>query len=477
MPVSKKSLSSLLNSTAASCLLVISANSQAEPFTSDLPILLAESIVSDLPKTRTATASNPQTETWSVHSQATYIGQQKNNFTSPYYGQNSLLNKSQGGSANSYTMSATAFLGTRLWKNAEFYYNPEVFQGTPFNGELVGLGGFQNGELQKGSFANPVFYSARAFMRQSFNLGGEKEFVESSANQLAGEVDKNRVVVSWGKLATLDFFDQNTYSHDPRTQFQNFALFSMGAYSYAADTKGYTYGAVAEWYQDAWIAKAARLALPTVPNTAKVDYTLRKDFIDQFELTRQHEIAGKTGALRALYYQQYAYMGRFDNAITQGAQNNTTPDMTSVRQSAQRSWGYGFNIEQAITKDMGVFARWSWNSGNTETQTVDISRSLSGGVSVKGTDWSRPSDTLGIGLAINGISGSQITYLQQGGIASFIGDGALTYKKEQIVEAYYSAKVYKDLYLSIDYQRIGNPAYNASRGPVNFLGIRAHFDL
>ncbi|NBT86667.1 MAG: hypothetical protein EBT45_09300, partial [Alphaproteobacteria bacterium] len=216
--LSKDSIRTLLNSTALACLIGFSSNSQAE--------------------------QQPETERWSVHSQATYIGQQKNNFTSPYFGTNSLLNKTQGGGANSYTLSATAFLGTRLWESAEFYYNPEVFQGTPFNGELVGLGGFQNGELQKGSFANPVFYSARAFMRQSFNLGGEKEFVESSANQLAGEVDKNRVVVSWGKLATLDFFDQNTYSHDPRTQFQNFALFSMGAYSYAADTKGYTYGAV-----------------------------------------------------------------------------------------------------------------------------------------------------------------------------------------------------------------------------------------
>ena len=134
-------------------------------------------------------------------------------------------------------------------------------------------------------------------------------------------------------------------------------------------------------------------------------------------------------------------------------------------------------MEQAITKDMGVFARWSWNTGNTETQTVDISRSLSGGVSLKGARWSRASDTLGIGFAINGISGAQITYLQQGGMASFIGDGALNYKKEQVLEVYYSAKLYKDLYLTVDYQRIENPAYNASRGPVNFLGIRAHFEL
>ena len=439
-------------------------------------MVVAASTVSDSPKT-SSTASFAETERWGLHSQFTTITQQKNNFNAPYYGQNSLLNTTQGGGANSYTFSATAFLGIRLGDHAEFYYNPEVFQGAPFNSELIGLGGFQNGELQKGAFTHPVYYTARAFLRQSFNLGGARQSLESSANQLAGEIDTNRVVVSFGKFATLDFFDLNNYSHDPKTQFQNFALFSMGAYSYAADTKGYTYGAVVEWYQDAWITKAARLALPTVPNTANLDYTLHKDFIDQIELTHQHTIAGQSGALRALYYQQYAYMARFENAMALGLQNHTTPDMTSVRQSAQRAWGYGLNMEQALTHDVGIFARWSWNTGNTETQTVDISRSLSGGVSVKGARWSRPSDTLGIGFAQNAIAGSQISYLQRGGMASFIGDGALSYKPERIFETYYSAKVYKDLYLTVDFQRIENPAYNASRGPVHVIGVRGHLEM
>jgi high affinity Mn2+ porin len=124
-----------------------------------------------------------------------------------------------------------------------------------------------------------------------------------------------------------------------------------------------------------------------------------------------------------------------------------------------------------------VFGRWSWNPGTTETQTLDISKSLSGGVSIKGSSWARPDDTLGLGFAVNGISSSQITYLQQGGMTAFIGDGKLSYRSEQILETYYSAKVYKDLYLSADYQRIANPAYNSARGPVNFFGIRAHIEM
>jgi high affinity Mn2+ porin len=196
----------------------------AEALFNDGPRLVAESFVSDYPKILSSD-SFQDTENWSVHGQATYVTQQKNNFTSSYYGPNSLLNKSEGGGANSFTLSSTAFLGARLWHGGEFYYNPEMFEGKPFTGQLVGLGGFQNGELQKGSFANPVYYTARAFFRQTIGLGGETQNIESSANQLAGRIDQNRLVLSLGKFATLDFFDQNSYSHDPRTQFETSLFF------------------------------------------------------------------------------------------------------------------------------------------------------------------------------------------------------------------------------------------------------------
>jgi len=352
-----------------------------------------------------------------------------------------------------------------------------MFEGTPFNGQLVGLGGFQNGELQKGSYAPPIYYTARAFIRQTIGLGGGKEHIEGGPNQLAGNLDKNRIVLSYGKFATLDFFDQNSYSHDPRTQFQNFAIFSMGAYSYAADSKGYTYGVVAEWYQDDWILKMARLAMPTIPNTAQLDYSMTQDYGNQIELTHEHELLGQPGAVRAIYYQQHAFMGNYQSAVGIAQQTNSTPDITNTRLAAQSSWGYGINFEQSLSEDIGVFGRWSWNPGNSETQTIDISRSLSGGVSIKGASWSRPNDTVGLGFAVNGIAPIQRTYLQLGGMSPFIGDGNLSYKTEQILETFYSAKVYKDLYLSADYQRIANPAYNSARGPVNFFGLRAHIEL
>lgn len=420
---------------------------------------------------------NSLPENFNFHWQATYINHQKNNFSSNYSGRNSLLTQREGGSSHSYSFSGTAYFGARLWQGAEIYYNPETFQGIPFGRELVGLGGFQNGELQKGAFNSPVFYTARAFLRQTIALGDDREFTQGEANQLAGFNPKNKLVLSVGKLATLDYFDDNTYSHDTRSEFQNFSIFSMGAYGYASDTKGFTYGTVAELYLDHWIIKTARLALPAIPNTSDLDLTLRKNFGQQIEISRLHEINGQAGAIRALIYSQRAYMAQYSNAISIGRQRQQTPDLTVARIGGTRSWGYGLNAEQTLQENLGVFARWSWNPGTTETQTLDISNSLAGGLSLKGSSWSRPNDTLGFGMASNGISSLEIQYLKLGGLTSFLGDGNLDYRREKVIETFYSAKLKNDLYLTLDFQRIQNPGFNSKRGPVNLLGLRAHFQL
>ena len=253
----------------------------------------------------------------------------------------------------------------------------------------------------------------------------------------------------------------------------------MGAYGYAADAKGFTYGVVGELYHDDWVLRGGRLAIPATPNQLDLDYSLTQDYIDQVELTHNHKIGDKPGAFRFLLFQQHALMAAYQDAINQYYQQPSlgTPNILTARFNEQNMWGYGLNIEQAITKDIGLFARWSWNSGNTETQTLDVNSSLSGGISIKGASWGRSEDTIGLGYAINGLSSAAINYLQLGGMTMFIGDGALSYKPEQIFEAYYSYKVYKKLYLTADYQYIANPAYNSERGPIHFLGFRAHLEM
>lgn len=428
-------------------------------------------------------ATGDESEEWSLHAQSTYIEQRKNNFYSPYSsadsqaGNTSLLNRTAGDNNRSFTMSTTAFLGARLWRGAEGYYNPELFEGVPFSGALVGLGGFQNGELQKGAYIPAVTYNARAFIRQTIGLGGGEEYVpKGTVNQLGGTVDKNRLVLSWGKVSSLDFFDMNEYSHDPRVHFMNFSVFSMGAYGYAADSKGFTYGLVGEWYQDDWIIKGGRLAAPTSPNILNIDYTLTKDYVDQVEVTHKHKLSNQPGALRAVAFVQHAYMSTYQDAMVYAQQYGGAPSIFNTRKM-NTMFGYGFNAEQAIKTDVGVFTRWSWNNDQTETNTLDIGRSLALGTTIKGNGWDRPDDTYGLAFALNAVSNAEVRYLQQGGQTMFIGDGQMQYKPEQVLETYYSAKLYKELFLSADFQKITNPAYNSARGPVNVISMRLHFEL
>jgi hypothetical protein len=79
-----------------------------------------------------------------------------------------------------------------------------------------------------------------------------------------------------------------------------------------------------------------------------------------------------------------------------------------------------------------------------------------------------------VAVVRNGLSSAHRDYLAAGGHGAFIGDGRLNYRPESIVEAYYSVNVAKNAWVSLDYQRIANPAYNADRGPVNVGSIRLH---
>ncbi len=122
----------------------------------------------------------PGVARWTVHGQATVVEQGYSRFRSPYEGANSLTGASQAKN----TVSATAFVGLRLWAGAAAYFNPEVDQGFGLN-DTHGVAAFPNGEAQKASFPLPRFVPDRLFLEQTFGLGGERESVSDGPNQLA----------------------------------------------------------------------------------------------------------------------------------------------------------------------------------------------------------------------------------------------------------------------------------------------------
>ena len=422
-------------------------------------------------------------ETVSIHGQVTYNWQRHGNFSDPRgAGANSLTSSAD----KMYTFTSTAFLGMRPWTNGELYFNPEVAQGVPFGGNLVGLGGFTNGEITRAAGSSPSLYRQRLFVRHTWNRGGGVEVLEAGANQLAGSVDRNRVVLTAGNFSTLDVFDHNAYANDPRTQFMNWGGWTYAAYDYAADSRGFGWGAAFEWYQDEWAFRVGRMTGPKDPNGLPVDYAIHKRFGDQVEIEREHQLRGQPGKVRVLWWHNRAVLARFDDAsqIRQLQINRGEPayaDPTALvlaRAGEQDKHGLGLNIEQALSPAVGFFLRWMKADGKTETHAfTEADGSFATGLLVNGGVWGQADDSVGVALMHNTLSAQRRRFLALGGISFFIGDGYLDYKPETILETYYSRAVARDVWVTLDYQHVANPAYNAARGPVHVMAVRLHAEF
>jgi high affinity Mn2+ porin len=422
-----------------------------------------------------ASAAPPAPVNWEIHGQTTYIQQGYPRFRSPYLGVNSLTPWPQ----TRETFTASIFLGVKLWEGAELYYNPELLQGFGLH-DTTGAAGFPNGEAQKSNFPYPHYSTSRLFLRQTWGLGGEQETVESSYGQMAGKKDISRVTVQVGKFTVHDTFDNNTYSSDPRAHFMNWAIWAAGAFDYPADKVGLGYGAMAELNQKDWALRAGYFLVGTVPNSNEFDMRLGRRGGYMTELETRYSIADQPGKLRLIAWMHESFSGSFREALDLVAMNpGTDPtDALMATRQGRAKYGYVANLEQAITKDLGVFARWSWNSGQNETSAfTDIDASLSGGAVLTGTSWGRPDDKIGLGGAVNALSRAQRDYLAAGGLSVIIGDGRLNYHHEKILETYYAIGVTKNVTMTFDYQFLADPAYNADRGPVSIFAARLHAEF
>jgi len=414
-------------------------------------------------------------ENWQAKGQATYVWQKTPGFPANYSGPNSLSAKHERG----YTFTSTAYLGVRPWKNGELYLNVEIGQGDALSG-LTGLGGFSNGEATRVSGSKLKAYRQRLFLRQTWALGEETEFVESAFNQMAGHVANDRFVLTAGNFSALDIFDGNTYAKDPRTQFLNWSNMAHTAFDYAADARGFGWGFAGEWYQGDWVLRFGRMTGPEEPNGQTVDYRIMHHYGDQIEIEHSHQIADQPGKVRLLAFRNRATLATYADASAwlDSHPGQDPQAILHVRNDEQIKYGFGINIEQAITHNLGAFLRAMHADGRSETFAfTEADASFATGLALKGGAWGRADDTFGLAWMRNTLSNERRNYLAKGGISFFIGDGGLNYRPESIVETYYSWKALPGLWLSADYQRIQNPAYNADRGPAHIGSLRVHAEF
>ena len=421
----------------------------------------------DEPPSPTASQSDPG-DWFSLHWQATYVEQETLGFNAPYRGPNSL-----SPNMGRETVDATLFAGVRLWSGAEAWVNPEIDQGFGLDNTL-GVAGFPSGEAYKVGKNQPYLRLQRLFVRQTLNFDDTRQPKGGGANQFDCSCSPERLVLTVGKFSVTDVFDTNRYAHDPRGDFLNWALLDAGSFDYAADAWGYTVGAAAEWYEGRWTLRAGVFDLSDVPNSARLEPGFH-EFQVVGEIERRHEIRSQPGKVLLTVFDSRGRMGLLDEAVSVAQATGDTVDIAAVRRY-RGLLGGSLNLEQQLSGELGLFARVGKRSGNVESyEFTDIDRTLSAGLSLKGSVWDRPDDTVAMATVINNISGSRERYLNAGGLGILVGDGKLPHPgPEKIVETYYNVALFGYVQLTVDYQWVDNPGYNRDRGPASIFAVRTH---
>ena len=434
-----------------------------------IPALLCLWLASPARADEAKTAAPEAPSRFTLHYQATVIDVGHARFASPYAGKNSLTAPAD----NATSVTSTLFLGARLAPGTEVILNPEVSGGRGI-GNTLGMAGVPNGETFRVGDLRPTIYTARLYLRQVFGLGGGTQTLEDGPNQAAGTADARRVTVVAGKFSLADFFDGNAYAHDPRGQFMNWALMDSAAWDYPADARGYTWGLMTEYREPEWSVRGAAAAMPKQANQLDMDRRLGRAHGFVVEGEHRTRMGERMGAARLLLFLNEAHMGNYDAALSAPG----APDVTAPRAYGRSKYGAAFSADQELVEHLGGFARLSWSDGRNETfafTEADASEAV--GVEWTPARWGRAGDRWGAAVIANELSDPHRRYLAAGGLGFLLGDGALHYGPETILETYYRFPLMAHLWVSPDAQLAFNPGYNRARGPVPIWAVRVHAEF
>ena len=416
-----------------------------------------------------------QTSRFWISGQVNFIFQAHPDFNALYSGENSL--KANGEHAVSQVW--TLYTGVELTKSTEFLFDVESSGGRGIS-DALGLAGFTNLDVVRNPDLGPKPYIARIMMRQVIALSHDEKESERGLFSLATKLPARRIELRAGKFSIPDFLDLNSAGTDSHLQFMNWTVDNNGGYDYAADTRGYTYGAIADYEDKKWGLRFAEALMPKVANGIELDWNLRRAHAENFEFELRPEIIAKRSTVvRVLSYLNHANMGSYQEAVAAfKAGVDARPDIEAHRQQGRLKYGFGVNAEQELTDQWRLFGRWGWDEGNNESFAyTEVNETVELGADLKGKRWRRAEDKVGIVFVSNGISAAHQEYLRLGGRGFLLGDGNLNYGRESIVESYYTARIWRGVFVGPDFQFIANPGYNRDRGPAAVLGLRLHIDL
>jgi len=427
---------------------------------------------------------HPDSTRYFIAGQANIVFQAHGPFHSPYEGPNSLL--SRGEYKTSFV--GTLFMGAELVRNPMLHldaiYDEESAGGRGIS-EAVGLAGFTNIDVVRNPTLGSTPYLARVQLHQTIGFSSTLTDAQRGPFSLATKVPARRLELRAGKLGLPDTFDLNSVGTDSHLQFLNWTTDNNGAWDYAADTRGYTYGAIAEYDDKTWSARYGVALMPTVANGIDLDWSLKRANGQNAEFEWRHGLLGglvapqRKGVVRALSYVNHAHMGLYRDAVKAYlAGKDATPDITKHEVFGSVKYGFGLNAEQEVTENLRVFGRFGWNEGQHESWAyTEVDQTIELGGDLAGKGWGRDNDKIGLAFVSNAIKRDHQEYLKLGGLGFLLGDGRLNYAREDILEGYYTVHTWRGLFYALDMQYINHPGYNQDRGPVLVESVRMHVDF
>jgi high affinity Mn2+ porin len=415
--------------------------------------------------------SRDESARWWLSGQINLIEQAHGSFPAKYTGPNSFLPTPE----RTVSRVLTLYTGLRLGRGWEAFLDVESAGGRGLS-DAFGLGGFTDLDVVRNPTLGSSPYLARLMVRKIIAMSSDQVDVTPTPFALAPHLPARRMEIRAGKLGIVDFFDVNAVGTDSHLQFTNWTVDNNGAYDYAADTRGYTYGLIVEYDTPRWSVRDTEALMPTVANGIVLDWDVARARGENLEL-ELHPTSPLV--VRLLGYANHANMGSYAEAI-QAFRDGTdpTPNIEAHRQQGRIKYGLGANVEYTMPIGIRLFGRTGWNSGDTESFAyTEVNDSVSIGGDVGGARWHRPVDRVGVAFVSNGLSEPHRQYLQLGGLGFLLGDGNLRYGREAIVEGYYTAHVWRGVSASAGVQFIANPGYNRDRGPIVVQMARMHLDF
>jgi high affinity Mn2+ porin len=407
--------------------------------------------------------------------QANFIFQTHPPFPADYSGTNSLSPNYQKATSRVLTL----YTGVRLNNSTEILVDVEEAGGSALSLGL-GLAGNTDLDIVRNPLLSKAPYLGRGMIHKVFALSKDKVENQRSYLSLFDELPRRRLELRFGKFSMPDFFDINSVGSDTHLQFINWTTDNNGAYDYAADTRGYTVGLTADFEDRNWGFRVAEALMPTVANGINLVYRPWQVHAENFEYElRRGVVPKKSGVVRLLAYTNYANMGIYRDAIANFEAGLTPiPEITNHPWHITRKYGFGINAEQTLTRYLTAFARFGWDNGKTESFAyTEVDQTFAEGLGANGAWWHRKQDRAGIAFISNAIKKDHQTYLADGGLGFLLGDGALNYGRENILESYYTVHAWRGLYLAPGLQHINNPGYNRDRGPVLVPTFRVHIEF